>query len=305
MSAPAPGRPWLTEFILLAAIWGASFLFMRLGSAEFGPMATAGIRVGVAALFLTPLLLARGQGATLARHWKKIFFLGLLNSGIPFACYAYALLSITTGLSALLNATVPLFGALVAWLWLKDRPHGLKIIGLLIGFVGVAMLAWGKASFKPDASGLSSGWAVVACLTATLCYGIAASYTKRYLAGVSSLVVATGSQIGATLGLALPTVLFWPAQMPSVTAWLALVAVGVLCTGVAYVLYFRLIDRMGAAKSLTVTFLIPVFAVIYGVIFLGEAVTAWMLICGAVILTGTALSLDVVKWRTMPSVGLK
>lgn len=305
MSAPAPGRPWLTEFILLAAIWGASFLFMRLGSAEFGPMATAGIRVGVAALFLTPLLLARGQGATLARHWKKIFFLGLLNSGIPFACYAYALLSITTGLSALLNATVPLFGALVAWLWLKDRPHGLKIIGLLIGFVGVAMLAWGKASFKPDASGLSSGWAVVACLTATLCYGIAASYTKRYLAGVSSLVVATGSQIGATLGLALPTVLFWPAQMPSVTAWLALVAVGVLCTGVAYVLYFRLIDRMGAAKSLTVTFLIPVFAVIYGVIFLGEAVTAWMLICGAVILIGTALSLDIVKWRTMPLIGLK
>lgn len=305
MTAHAPGRPWLTEFILLAAIWGASFLFMRLGSAEFGPMATAGIRVAIAALFLTPLLLARGQGATLARHWKKIFFLGLLNSGIPFACYAYALLSITTGLSALLNATVPLFGALVAWLWLKDRPHGLKIVGLLIGFVGVAMLAWGKASFKPDASGLSSGWAVVACLTATLCYGIAASYTKRHLAGVSSLVVATGSQMGATLGLALPTVLFWPAHTPSVTAWLALGAVGVLCTGVAYVLYFRLIDRMGAAKSLTVTFLIPVFAVIYGAIFLGEVVTAWMLICGAVILIGTALSLDIVKWRAMPSIGWK
>ena len=297
MTRRASGRPWLTEFILLAAIWGSSFLFTRLGVAEFGPMATAGIRVAIAALFLTPLLLMRGQGPTLAKHWKRIFFLGLLNSGIPFACYAYALLSITTGLSALLNATVPLFGALVAWLWLKDRPHGLKIIGLLIGFVGVAMLAWGKASFKPDASGLSSGWAVVACLTATLCYGIAASYTRRYLGGVSSLVVATGSQIGAALGLALPTVLFWPAQMPGVTAWLALLVVGVLCTGVAYVLYFRLIDKMGASASLTVTFLIPVFAVIYGVLFLGEAVTAWMLICGAVILFGTALSLDVFRLR--------
>ena len=274
-------------------------MFTRLGVAEFGPMATAGIRVAIAALFLTPLLLMRGQGPTLAKHWKRIFFLGLLNSGIPFACYAYALLSITTGLSALLNATVPLFGALVAWLWLKDRPHGLKIIGLLIGFVGVAMLAWGKASFKPDASGLSSGWAVVACLTATLCYGIAASYTRRYLGGVSSLVVATGSQIGAALGLVLPTVLFWPAQMPGVTAWLALLVVGVLCTGVAYVLYFRLIDKMGASASLTVTFLIPVFAVIYGVLFLGEAVTAWMLICGAVILFGTALSLDVFKLRNL------
>jgi len=288
------------EFILLAAIWGSSFLFTRLGAAEFGALATAGVRVTVAAIFLTPVLLARGLGPTLQRHWQKILFLGLLNSGIPFACYAYALLSITTGLSALLNATVPLFGALVAWLWLKDRPHGLKILGLLIGFVGVAMLAWGKASFKPDASGLSSGWAVVACLVATSCYGIAASYTRRYLAGVSSLVVATGSQIGAALGLALPTVLFWPSQTPSLTAWAALLVVGVLCTGIAYVLYFRLIDKMGAARSLTVTFLIPVFAVIYGVIFLDESVTAWMLMCGVIILAGTALSVDVFKWRTPP-----
>jgi drug/metabolite transporter (DMT)-like permease len=221
----------------------------------------------------------------------------MLNSGIPFACYAYALLSITTGLSSLLNATVPMFGALVAWVWLKDRPNGLKILGLLIGFVGVAMLAWGKASFKPDASGLSSGWAVVACLTACLCYGIAASFTKRYLGGVPSLVVATGSQIGATLGLALPTLWLWPAAMPSATAWLALLAVGVLCTGVAYVLYFRLIAKMGASASLTVTFLIPVFAVIYGVMLLGESVTAWMLICAAVILSGTALSLNLFKLR--------
>jgi len=301
LNPAAPGRPWLTEYISLAAIWGASFLFMRLGAAEFGPLPTAGVRVGIAALFLTPLLLARGQGPTLARHWRKILFLGLLNSGIPFACYAYALLSITTGLSALLNATVPLFGALVAWLWLKDRPHGLKIMGLLIGFVGVAMLAWGKASFKPDASGVSSGWAVVACLVATLCYGIAASYTRRYLGGVSSLVVATGSQMGATLGLALPAWWFWPNQTPGLTAWLALLAVGVLCTGVAYVLYFRLIDKMGASASLTVTFLIPVFAVIYGVIFLGESVTTWMLLCGAIILSGTALSIDIFKWRRVPA----
>lgn len=292
-----PKKPWLLEFLLLAALWGASFLFMRLGAAEFGPLPTAGIRVGIAALFLLPLLLARRQGATLLLHWRKILFLGLLNSGLPFACYAYALLAISTGLSSLLNATVPLFGALVAWVWLKDRPHGLKIIGLLIGFVGVAMLAWGKASFKPDASGLSSGWAVVACLVACLCYGISASYTKRYLGGVPSLVVATGSQIGATLGLALPTVWLWPTVMPGATAWLALLAVGVLCTGVAYVLYFRLIEKMGAAASLTVTFLIPVFAVFYGVLLLGESVTGWMLICGAVILCGTALSLDLLKLR--------
>lgn len=268
---------------------------MRLGAAEFGALPTAGLRVGIAALFLLPLLLLRGQWQALAKDWKKIFFMGMLNSGIPFALYAYALLSISTGLSSLLNATVPLFGALVAWLWLKDRPHGMKILGLLIGFVGVAMLAWGKASFKPNAAGFSTGWAVLACLGACLCYGISASFTKRYLGGVPSLVIATGSQLGATLGLALPTLWFWPSQTPSSTAWLALLAVGVLCTGVAYVLFFRLIDKVGAAGSLTVTFLIPVFAVLYGVVFLGESVTAWMLLCGAVILLGTALSMGLLR----------
>jgi drug/metabolite transporter (DMT)-like permease len=291
-----PTSVWLPEFVLLAAIWGSSFLFTRLGAAEFGALPTAGLRVGIAACFLLPLLLARGQWKALTAHWGKIFILGLLNSGIPFALYAYALLSISTGLSSLLNATVPLFGALVAWFWLKDRPHGMKILGLLIGFIGVAMLASGKASFKPDASGLVTGWAVLACLGACLCYGLAASFTKRYLSGQSSLVIATGSQIGATLGLALPAWLYWPTRSPSATAWLALLAVGVMCTGVAYVMYFRLIDRVGAAGALTVTFLIPVFAVIYGVVFLGESVTLWMVMCGVVIVFGTALSMGMLKF---------
>ena len=296
MNSSQPTVPWLAEFVLLAAIWGASFLFTRLSVGEFGAVPTAGVRVAIAALFLLPLLVARGQLHALRTHWKKIFFLGLLNSGIPFALYGYALLSISTGLSSLLNATVPLFGALVAWVWLKDRPHGMKIVGLLIGFVGVAMLASGKASFKPNASGLVTGWAVLACLGACLCYGLAASFAKRYLSGQPSLVIATGSQVGATLGLALPTFLLWPSQAPSGTAWLALLTVGVFCTGVAYVLYFRLIDKVGAAGALTVTFLIPVFAVVYGLIFLGEAVTAWMLICGAIILFGTSLSMGLLKF---------
>lgn len=290
-------KPWLAEFILLAALWGASFLFMRLGAAEFGPLPTAGIRVTIAAVFLLPLLLARGLWAEMNQRRTQLLVLGMLNSGIPFATISFALLSISTGLSSLINATVPLFGALVAWIWLKDRPHRMKIVGLMIGFIGVAMLAWGKASFKPDASGQSSGWAVVACLFACLCYGLSASYTKRYMAGVPSLVIASGSQIGAAIGLALPTLLFWPSQMPSATAWLALLAVGVLCTGIAYVLYFRLIAKMGAAGSLTVTFLIPVFAVGYGALFLGESVTPWMLLCGTIILCGTALSLDLFKLR--------
>lgn len=241
------------------------------------------------------MLLWRGLGPELARHWKMVFFVGLLNSGIPFACLAFALLSLSTGLSSILNATAPLFGAVVAWVWLKDRPHGLRILGLLIGFLGVALLAWDKASFKPNASGLATGWAMLACLVACLCYGLSASFTKRYLSGMPALVTATGSQLGATLGLALPTLWLWPQHTPGPSAWLALLWVGVLCTGVAYVLYFRLIETMGPARSLSVTFVVPVFAVIYGVIFLGEAVTPWMLLCGAIIVCGTALSAGLLK----------
>lgn len=300
MNSAQAKKPWLGEFILLAAIWGASFMFMRLGAQEFGPLATAGLRVMIAAVFLGPLLLWRGLGAQLARHWKKTFFIGLLNSAIPFACFSYALLTISTGLSAILNATVPLFGAVVAWIWLKDRPHGLRILGLAIGFAGVVLLASEKASFKPSGSDPATGWAVLAILLACLCYGIAASYTKRYLSGLPALVTATGSQFGASLGLALPTMWLWPQRSPSPTAWLALLAVGVLCTGVAYILYFRLIENVGPARSLTVTFVIPVFAVIYGVILLGETVSAWMLLCAVIIVCGTALSAGLMQWRRYP-----
>ena len=283
------------DFFLLAAIWGASFLFMRIAVVEFGALPSAALRVGIAAAFLFPLLCMRGLLPQLRKHWKAVFAVGLLNSGIPFALYCFALLSITTGLSAILNATVPLFGALVAWFWLRDRPTGSRILGLAVGFAGVAMLAWDKASFKPDASGIAPAWAVLACLVACLCYGIAASAAKRYLGGLPSLVTATGSQIGATLLLALPAIWLRPAQMPGAQAWLALLAVGVLCTGIAYVLYFRLIEQAGPARALAVTFVVPVFALVYGSIFLGEAVTGWMLVCGAVIVCGTALSTGLLK----------
>ena len=286
----AQARRAARDFVLLAAVWGSSFLFMRLGVTEFGALPTAGVRVAIAALFLLPVLWHQGLAGDLRQHWKSTFFVGLLNSAIPFACYAYALLSISTGLSSILNATVPLFGALIAWLWLRDRPNGSRTLGLLIGFAGVALLAWEKASFKPGASGVATGWAVMACLLATLCYGISASYTKRYLTHLPSLVTATGSQIGAALGLALPTVWFWPEQAPGLRAWMALLVVGVVCTGVAYILFFRLISQIGPAKSLAVTFVVPVFAVLYGVVLLSAAVTHWMLLCSLIIICGTSLS---------------
>ena len=286
---------WLVDFILLAAIWGSSFMFMRFGALEFGAVPIAGMRVAIAALFLAPLLLLRGHGPALRQHWKLTFSVGVLNSAIPFVCFSYALQSISTGLSAIINATVPMFGAVIAWAWLKDRPTGSRSLGLLIGFAGVAMLAWDKASFRPDANGVTTGWAVLAVLLACLCYGISASIAKRYMGGLPSLVSATGSQIGATLALAPLSVMYWPAQTPGLHAWGAAIMLGVVCTGVAYVLYFRLIERAGPAKALSVTFAIPVFAVLYGVVLLGEHVTLWMLLCAAVIALGTALSTGLVQ----------
>ena len=288
-------RAWVVDFVLLAAIWGSSFLFMRLAVVEFGPLPTAFLRVAIATVFLLPIVLWQGQGALLRMHWRAIGIVGLLNSALPFALFAFALQTITTGLSAILNATVPLFGALVAWAWLRDRPGASRALGLVIGFAGVALLAWDKASFQPGASGPSSGWALLACLAATLCYGIAASATKKYLTGLPALVTATGSQLGASVGLLLPALWSWPATLPGTRAWLALLVVGVMCTGVAYILYFRLIEETGPARALTVTFVLPVFAVLYGVLFLNESVTPWMLICALVIICGTALSAGLVR----------
>jgi drug/metabolite transporter (DMT)-like permease len=285
----------IIDFAALAAIWGSSFLFMRLAVVEFGPVATAAVRVAIAAAFLLPLMLWKGHGPVFRQRWLMVCAIGVLNSGIPFLLFSFALLSITTGLSGILNATVPLFGAVVAWLWLKDRPTGSRIAGLLIGFAGVAMLAWDEASFKPNAAGIAPAWAVLACLVATVCYAIAASATKRYLSGLPPLVTATGSQVGAAVGLALPATWMWPRELPGTQAWLALVVVGILCTGVAYILYFRLIEQAGPARALAVTFVVPVFAIFYGALFLGEQVTPWMLVCGAVIVCGTALSTGLLK----------
>lgn len=285
------------EFIVLAAIWGASFLFMRVAVVELGALPAAGVRVSIAAVFLLPLLAVGGRWTVLRQRPGPLLTVGLLNSGVPFALIAYALQTLSTGLSAIINAMVPTFGALVAWGWLREPPTRQQGLGLLLGFVGVALLAGDGAGFRTGTSAAEQTMAVGASLAACLCYGLAASYTRRHLTGVPSLVIATGSQVGASLGLIVPTVLLWPSQTPSLQAWLALLAAGTLCTGVAFILYFRLIERVGAARSLTVTFLIPVFALGYGTALLGERITVWMVGCAVVVLLGTALSMNLLRRR--------
>lgn len=279
----------LVELIALAAIWGASFLFIRLGAAEFGPLALSLLRVGGATLMLLPLLAWHKQTSVLRTHWREITVVGITNSALPFVLFTVAALAINAGLSSIFNATAPLWGAMIGALWLKDRLTPSRMLGLAIGFAGVLFLAWDKASFKPGEHGVSAGIAILACLGATLCYGFGANYTKRKLQGVPPLAVAAGSQIAATLVLALPGAWAWPAQAPSAAAWGAMVGLALLCTGVAYLLYFRLIAHVGPARAISVTFLIPLFGVLWGALFLGEAITPAMLAGCAVILVGTAL----------------
>jgi drug/metabolite transporter (DMT)-like permease len=277
------------ELMLLAAIWGASFLFTRIAVPAFGPFALAGLRVAGAAMLLLPLLLARGESAALRRHWRPILLLGLTNSGLPFLCFGFAALAINSGLSSIFNAATPLWGALIAWVWLGDRPTPSRWVGLGVGFVGVLWLAGGQADFKPGASGMSTGLAALACLAATAMYAFSASFTKRHLVGVPPMVLACGSQLSATLLLVPLAVWQWPAHPPSGTDWAALAALAWLCTGLAYVLFFHLIAQIGAANTITVTFLIPAFAVAWGTLFLGEHLQASTLGACALIFIGTAL----------------
>jgi drug/metabolite transporter (DMT)-like permease len=284
----------ISELIALAAIWGAAFLFMRIGAPEFGPLALAALRVAGATVLLMPLMLWRGHKGALRTHWKAIAIVGLFNSALPFVLFSIAALAINAGLSSILNATAPLWGALIAWLWLNDKLSGSRVFGLFIGFAGVLFLAWNKASFKPSEHGVSAAVAIGACLLATLGYGFAANYTKKKLTGVPPLAVAAGSQAAATAVLALPALWFAPQAMPSVAAWSSVVVLALLCTGVAYLLFFRLIAHVGAPRAITVTYLIPVFAVLWGALFLREEITLPMAAGCVVILVGTALASGIV-----------
>lgn len=281
----------LLDLLLLGAIWGSSFLFMRVTAPEFGPVPLIAVRVSVAAVFLAIVLARRSGFSEMKGRMVALGLVGAINSAVPFSLFAFATLSLTAGFAAVLNATAPLFGALVAYVWLKESLSSARVSGLAIGFAGVLILVSGRLSLAGDL------WAIFAGLLAALCYGIAAHYTKKRLAGASPLVIATGSQIGAAALLAAPAIYFWPARMPSLSAWLFALVLGVVCTGLAYILYFRLIARAGAAKAIAVTYLIPVFGMGWGWVFLSERITASMVLGCAVILLGIAMATGVLDLR--------
>ncbi len=287
----------LAELVLLAALWGASFLFMRLGAVDFGPAALVFLRVAGASALLVPLLLWRGDGGALRARWRPIAVVGLVNTAIPFALFMVAALVLNAGLSAIFNATSPLWAALIAWVWLGQRPGGVQALGLALGFAGVLFLGGTNASFKPGDHGVSPALGIAACVAATVAYGFSVNYTKRALAGVPPMAVAAGSQLAALALSAVPAALAWPAVTPTPVAWAGAAVLAFACTGLAYLLYFRLIANVGPSNAITVTFLIPAFAVLWGWAFLGEQLTLPTLAGCAVILLGTALATGVLTPR--------
>jgi drug/metabolite transporter (DMT)-like permease len=276
----------IVDLVALAAVWGASFLFMRIAAPEFGPIVLVEVRVFIAALFLLPIFLIRADVSELTSNWKKLAVLSVMNSAAPFFLLTFATLSITGGFAGILNATAPIWAAMIAWVWLSDRLDLSRIIGLLIGFAGVLLLVWNKVSLNFDGTTI----AILAGILAAVLYAIGGNYTKKNMSGMNPLAIATGSMIAAAVILFPIAVYLWPSTMPSLRSWIAVIIMGIASTGVAYILYFRLIRNVGPAKAITVTYLIPAFAMLWGFIFINEKVTPIMIVGCSIIFLGTALA---------------
>jgi drug/metabolite transporter (DMT)-like permease len=276
----------IARLVLLSAIWGASFLFIRIGAPVLGPSLLIFARVGLAALFLLAVALHLKQALDARRHWRHYLMLGLFNSALPFLLFAYAAQTVSASLLSILNATAPMWAAAIAAAWTRTRLAPRPLVGLLLGIAGVALLA-GVETLSLPAGGAA---AILAALGAAFCYGLMSAYARSATA-IEPFANAHGSMWAATL-LLIPAALFapWPASPPDGRILLAVVALGVLCSGVAYLLYFRLVADLGAASALTVTFLIPAFGILWGVLFLDETV-GWHTLAGsALVLAGTALA---------------
>lgn len=271
---------------VLAAIWGASFLLTRIAAPEFGPGPLIAVRVAVAAAVLVPLWLLRGAPGELWAQKRRLLLLGLITSALPFVLYAFAATRLTAGYSSILSATTPLWGALIGAAWLRERLSVPAVTGLTVGFAGVVLLVTSRSSFSSGGEAI----AIAACLLAALSYGVSANFTKKYGAAIHPLGLATGSQLGATAALTPVAVTTWPATAPSAGSWVAVLFLGVLCTGVAYILYFRLIRNVGPARAMSVTYVVPVFGVLWGWLFLDERVTAPMILGTAIVLAGVGLT---------------
>lgn len=294
---------------LLAALWGGSFLFIRVAAPALGPLPLAAGRVAIAALALWCVALARRQRHALRPYAGRLLVLGALNAAVPFALIGAAELRLTASLAAMLNATVPLWATLFAARWLGERVTPRRGASLVLGVAGVAVLV----GWSPLALTVPTWLAIAAMLVATACYAAAGIYAKRRLAGVSSSTLALGQQLGALAWIVLPALWQAPRAEPTPAALGALLALALLSTTVAYVLYFHLIATIGPTRTTTVTYLIPVFGTAWGALFLGERVTPGSVAGLAIILASVLLmnarqansgkrTADSVRTSTLPAI---
>ncbi|MFT3763131.1 MAG: DMT family transporter [Pseudoxanthomonas sp.] len=270
------------DLLLLGAIWGASFLFMRVAAAQVPAAAMVEVRLALGALVLLPVLW-RSRALFPPRLWPKLALIGAVNSAIPFLLFGWAAHSAPAGVSAISNAMVVLFTALVGFAFFGERIGRRRGIAIATGLLGVVVLAGGRT-----AGGEHVGMAVAAGAAASLLYGIGLHLVRRHLAGLPPAALASASLLASAL-LVLPlAVADWPQQAVAAKSWLAVAALGVLCTGLAYVLFYRLVARIGAGRTSTVTYLVPVFGVAWGWLLLGEALTPAMAVATLLILGSVA-----------------
>jgi len=274
----------MLRLVVLAAIWGSSFLFMRIAAPVLGPAVLIEYRVGFAALFLAIVGLFLKRSLNLSAHWKHYLILGFFNSAFPFLLFAYAAATLTASVLSVLNATAPMWGALIAAFWSRQAISSKKVLGLVLGTAGVALLVgFDDVTAKPGAL-----VAIGAALLAAFSYSVASAYAKT-AASVEPFANAHGSMWAATL-LVIPALFFFPSPGQATVGIMgAALALGIMCTGVAYIIYFRLVEEVGPTSALTVTFLNPLFGILWGALFLNEVI-GWYTIAGAaIVIAGTAL----------------
>lgn len=274
----------LIRLIALSAIWGASFLFMRMGAPVLGALWLAELRVALAALFLLGVSLLLAKRLQVRRHWQHYLVLGGLNSALPFLLFGAAARTLPASLMSILNATAPIWAAVIGALWTRTALTPRAAVGLALGLGGVAVLV----GFDPATLRDGTHGAVALALCASFSYGLATTYA-RSAKKVEPFANAHGSMWAAAWLLAPALPFAGVPALPSPTVALAVLALGVVCSGVAYLLYFRLIDDIGATPALTVTFLVPVFGVLWGHLVLAEPVAWHMLAGAAIVIVGVAL----------------
>ena len=275
----------LAWLIALGAIWGSSFLFMKIAVPAFGPSAMMmGGRIGIAAVVLTVFAWLLKKSLPRGRQWKPAIITGIFYAAIPLVLWGYAAQTLSVSLLSIINATAPLFGAALSLLWLRERTSAKGLVGLALGFVGVAVLVGGE-EFR---AGETPALAISAAFAASILYGGISLYNQSAkIADPYSNVL--GALWVATL-MMLPLMVMFPLrETPGMAAWSSVAALGILCTAIAYVVYFRLIEQIGAAPTLTVTYLIPLFGVLWGVMFLDERIGVHHVAGAAMILAGIAL----------------